>query len=260
MKLSLDKENKGFTLAEVLITLGIIGVVASMTISSVVSTFRKQQTVAMLKKAYTEINQALHMATVEHGPMDSWNLAYFDSAYDRASYFWDYYIGPHLSVLNHEIPSTPVCWHDKLYTLDGVENTRWKNGVSTGGRGCFTSVAGYNVHFWLHGLGQGAWFIVDINGLKRPNTLGRDIFPFLASWGNKELIEGYKLGVYPYGMHLIDTPSREILIGGFSGGSQGDDLNVANCTFGTGKVNAGGFCAAVIMMDGWEIRDDYPWK
>lgn len=259
MKLSLDKENKGFTLAEVLITLGIIGVVASMTISSVVSTFRKQQTVAMLKKAYTEINQALHMATVEHGPMDSWNLAYFDSAYDRTSYFFDYYIGPHLSVLNHEIPSTPVCWHDKLYTLDGGENTSWINGVSDA-RGCFTSVAGYMVHFWLHGGGSGAWFIVDVNGFKLPNTIGRDIFPFQANWGSEEFHSGSKLGLYPFGMHLIDELSRDELINGTDKFERGSAGAASNCKFGTGKKNAGGFCAAVIMMDGWEIRDDYPWK
>ena len=43
---------KGFTLAEVLITLGIIGVVAALTLPSLITNYRKKQTVAQLKKVY----------------------------------------------------------------------------------------------------------------------------------------------------------------------------------------------------------------
>ena len=39
---------KGFTLAEVLITLGIIGVVAALTLPSLITNYRKKQTVAQL--------------------------------------------------------------------------------------------------------------------------------------------------------------------------------------------------------------------
>jgi prepilin-type N-terminal cleavage/methylation domain-containing protein len=44
---------KGFTLAEVLITLGIVGVVATITLPSVIKNYQKRQTVTQLKKAYT---------------------------------------------------------------------------------------------------------------------------------------------------------------------------------------------------------------
>ena len=43
---------KGFTLAEVLITLGIIGIVAAMTLPALVGKYKKQQTVAQLQKVY----------------------------------------------------------------------------------------------------------------------------------------------------------------------------------------------------------------
>ena len=43
--------NKGFTLAEVLITLGIIGVVAALTLPSLITNYQKKQIVAQLKKA-----------------------------------------------------------------------------------------------------------------------------------------------------------------------------------------------------------------
>ena len=47
----LDKRS-AFTLAEVLITLGIIGVVAAVTIPALVTTYQKRATESQLKKAY----------------------------------------------------------------------------------------------------------------------------------------------------------------------------------------------------------------
>ena len=38
--------SKGFTLAEVLITLGIIGIIAAMTLSTVVKKYKEKQTIA----------------------------------------------------------------------------------------------------------------------------------------------------------------------------------------------------------------------
>ena len=51
----------GFTLSEVLITLGIIGVVAALTIPSVVNNYKKQQFRTGLKKEYSVLLQTLDM-------------------------------------------------------------------------------------------------------------------------------------------------------------------------------------------------------
>ena len=53
---------KGFTLAEVLITLGIIGVVAAVTIPALVTTYQKRATESQLKKAYSTLVNALRMS------------------------------------------------------------------------------------------------------------------------------------------------------------------------------------------------------
>ena len=45
-----SKMKKGFTLAEVLITLGVIGIVAVMTIPTLVQSYEEKATVAKLKK------------------------------------------------------------------------------------------------------------------------------------------------------------------------------------------------------------------
>ena len=49
---------KGFTLAEVLITLGIIGVVAAMTIPTLNNHLRGKKLESQFKKTYSELNQA----------------------------------------------------------------------------------------------------------------------------------------------------------------------------------------------------------
>ena len=57
----------GFTLSEVLITLGIIGVVAALTIPSVVNNYKKQQFRTGLKKEYSVLLQTLDMYKQENG-------------------------------------------------------------------------------------------------------------------------------------------------------------------------------------------------
>ena len=52
-------KKSGFTLAEVLITLVIIGVIAAMTIPTLLSNTNKQETKTALKKAMSIINQAI---------------------------------------------------------------------------------------------------------------------------------------------------------------------------------------------------------
>ena len=60
------KQQKGFTLAEVLITLGIIGVVAAMTMPSIVGRYKEKQHTIQLQKFYSILSQAFKMAVLEY--------------------------------------------------------------------------------------------------------------------------------------------------------------------------------------------------
>ena len=93
-----------FTLAEVLITLGIIGVVAAMTIPTLIANYQEKQTVSRLTKAYATISNAYQMAKVENGDFSSWgfneisdagasnpetgNWEIGDSAVENSNLFW----------------------------------------------------------------------------------------------------------------------------------------------------------------------------
>ena len=64
-----------FTLAEVLITLGIIGVVAAMTIPTLIADYQEKQTVTQLTKAYSMLAQAAQLMQVEYGSISTWGMS-----------------------------------------------------------------------------------------------------------------------------------------------------------------------------------------
>ncbi len=63
-----------FTLAEVLITLGIIGVVAAMTLPTLTAKHQEKARIANLKKIYSQLQNAFNLAVYENGPMINWGL------------------------------------------------------------------------------------------------------------------------------------------------------------------------------------------
>lgn len=82
----------GFTLAEVLITLGVIGVVAALTLPSVVANYQKQKTVSFVKKFYNEINNAIKLSVAENGDVDLWMQPARDNSYQENLEFVKNYI------------------------------------------------------------------------------------------------------------------------------------------------------------------------
>ena len=59
-----------FTLSEVLTTIGIIGVVAAMTLPTLITQYKRQSAETKLKKFYSVINQAMQMSIAEYGEID----------------------------------------------------------------------------------------------------------------------------------------------------------------------------------------------
>jgi prepilin-type N-terminal cleavage/methylation domain-containing protein len=66
-KIRHNGELKGFTLAEVLITLGIIGVIAALTMPALIQNHNDRAAVVKVKKMYSVIANAVHLWQVEEG-------------------------------------------------------------------------------------------------------------------------------------------------------------------------------------------------
>lgn len=75
-------KKRAFTLAEVLITLGIIGVVAALTMPSLIEHHQKQVVETKLKSFYSIMNQAIQIASIDEGGLDEFNTTLANSCSD----------------------------------------------------------------------------------------------------------------------------------------------------------------------------------
>ncbi len=141
-----------FTLAEVLITLGIIGVVAAMTMPSLMQHYKRQQATARIKKFVSVINQALISAENDLGPREDWVIGEMDNS-DSAYNFLNTYIKPYIKSADIE---KRTLFGRNMATLRFVYGSQMS--VKVG--------ACYDI-----------WY--DINGEKGPNEKGKDIFVFI---------------------------------------------------------------------------------
>lgn len=227
---------KAFTLAEVLITLGIIGIVAAMTLPTVINNYKKKETVSRLAAVYSMVSNATKRAEVDFESMQYWNFN-LDS-----QQFSEKYIKPYFQVVkSYKYNEVPRNIHN--YCLNGrlcddyfgyfyLPKFILKNGTSISIR---TSADANNKRFLT--------YIVDLNSFTKPNTYGKDLFAFSVSAGGRMV--PYGVGEVYGGTTYLGYNRNEL--------ANGSDYRACN------KSKGGAFCAALIVMDGWEIKDDYPW-
>lgn len=202
-------KNKGFTLAEVLITLGIIGVVAAMTLPTIITRTIEKENVTKLKKIYSTMAQAYMLAKNDHGPMNEWGLG-DDRVIDGDS-GESLYNQNNASIITKKIApylktqkvcdKVKGCWYaDKILGLNGVQTSekfdsdgkmRTSLVLADGSLVSIVSIskdcaANRGEGFLKNTCGT---FAVDTNGWKRPNQLGYDVFQFYFT----------KEGIVPYG-------------------------------------------------------------
>jgi len=179
------KSKSAFTLAEILITLVIIGVVASLTISAVINTYVESSTVAKVKKGISTIGQAKKLAEAQNGSIEGWNFGEGATA-ENAAQLWNY-LKPHISVLK-DCGSNGECYSVNTKKLQG-------NDISYSDAQYYYFILQDGGVMWFRVARSGkcsvfdeyrvenecsVWWY-DVNGDKKPNTIGRDIFMFIMS-------------------------------------------------------------------------------
>lgn len=233
----------GFTLAEVLITLGIIGVVAAITIPLLITNYQKRQTITRLKKSYAIVANAVKLSEAENGDMSGWTLT--KSAMDNSIAIFDNYIFPYLKCSKTTVNGSGL----KYYTSGNKRETglailRGTSGVYTLLSGEQLLVSGGNIHSTELIGESGLSILLDINGYNTPpNRFGKDAF-FISIRSNK----GTVLACYNDGESSSVQRTREQL-------KNGPSKENYQCN----SSGRGMWCGALIQRDGWRISKDYPW-
>lgn len=181
---------KGFTLAEVLITLGIIGIIAAMTLPTVINNARNKEHEARFKQAYSLIYQAVLLMGNDDPQL--WQT-YCSSGIEKgnAQFFIRDFAKYFQTVGTFDINTTKsrdlrklgykqeyfysVDRGKKKFNPDGYDYGAFiaKNGMIVFSSGCW----------WERALD----FVVDTNGHKGPNKFGYDVFYFQIAKNNQLL-------------------------------------------------------------------------
>jgi prepilin-type N-terminal cleavage/methylation domain-containing protein len=171
----------GFTLAEILVTLGVIGVIASMTVPNLIQDAQEAQFKGAWKKTFAEFSQAIKILSMEK----SGDFKDVFPEGDTATGFKNFRNAflPYLNYTKTCEPNTSGCWHEanEWYNLSGVKRIDSYKSHATLilNNGTLASFRLYssscndtrspnndncgNVYF-------------DINGFKGPNKIGKDIY------------------------------------------------------------------------------------
>lgn len=180
---------KGFTLAEVLITIGIIGVVSALTLPTLIQDTQNKELEVRLKTTFNQMNQISQRFYADNGISFTEWASDRGNVLDYAAEFMKYYKG-NLKANDYtyqdDISTAPY----PMFLLGGQksESVLCDDGgfnTEVGGRLFFfnnTPPAGVN----------GPIICVDINGYQRPNTFGRDIFVFQFTTDNMVIPMGQR--------------------------------------------------------------------
>ena len=224
-----SKFKTGFTISEVLITIGIIGIVAAMTLPSIIADSRKEATAAKLKKFYNTINNAIQFAKADYGDVEYWMGTPKDFTYQENLDF------------------------AKLYLLPYTKYNRYDNCYESAV--CIYMTGGGMFAFRYDKNGGDIFYFVD--GKYNPdasiNQIIRNVFAFqfnkisgyLPDGGRMEE-SGIKTTVEPYSMNWNGTYEDLIY-------NSGRGCNRSR----TSKMAT--FCTKLIQMNDWKITKDFPW-
>lgn len=191
--MKLISKQKAFTLAEVLITLGIIGVVAAMTLPSVINTTKNKELETALKKSYSTLGQAVQRIFLEDyggaeiiiGLTTTSDFKSFinnmQQQYKQSSICIDGQKNCPLSVfpLSNFSSTNGSKFISENYTTYNGQNS----GAGYCNDGIMSVIDGSFIFFDISSSGEdtaGKFFIcIDVNGWKkRPNRFGHDFFMF----------------------------------------------------------------------------------
>ena len=232
-------------MAETLITLGIIGVVAAIVMPMLITKYKQQVTINRLKEAYSIFSQVVADSVRENGEVSDWEKTTNVNTVER-------YLLPYMKGVRY---AKSKKYEKKSLIGNANKYIQWNNNYAydmpNGMTFSFSPGAGAAIS-----AGVTRQIAVDINGEKAPNRLGNDVFVFKINSDYPNFRPACLDNGHSGGRPL----SRDEMLGK---NYRFPALEAADgaCNDKKGKaMYAGQCCGALIMMDGWKISKDYPWK
>ena len=266
---------KAFTMAEVLITLGVIGIVVAMTLPSLINRMNDKQNIAKWKKEYSVLSNAFNIILAEDIPICMYYSANGDCTYGDKGYLD--FSAEFMEKIKNTLQVVSFCSKsgkvDRNYECDNYNSDYWKKnskykwsgtaniysqykalGVSKMSNPNSYSPYGLNAYnfntmayllndgaaVYFGGLWDGPWIVVDVNNFQNgPNEVGRDVF-IIKVYSNYRKREHW---MRPAGAK--DTPGYNKAESGSYGCSSKIGLQTSNTIYDA----AGAGCSAKYLLE-----------
>lgn len=238
-----------------MITLGIIGVVAAITLPTLIQNYRKQQAVTQLKATYSILSQAFEHAQADYGDMSTWGLNEIygttSGSNEIITKFIETYFVPYVKpIKNYGISSFKNLKYDGIYYLNGkIDGNTYgaQKYIITLSNG---TIAAFSLDGHCYGetggnAEDGTWYctdfrntnvyiVADINGKKLPNTIGKDIF-----------------------VMSLNAQTNKFEFYNYSNTSNNRDWLLKACSKDWSSSEESRQCGRLIQLDGWKINYDW---
>lgn len=223
----------GFTLAEVLVTLGIIGVVAAMTMPALIQNYRNQVVETRLKKFYSTMNQAIAMSIKDNGDVETWTYFNDDQKDEDGNYInrvddndrsFNNYLAQYLKII------------DKKDIVDGYSGQKRKlYFFEDGSAFAFVGHENLDITFFPKNAEKCI--------TQKENPLGycAFMFEFYPISDERHWKYLHEKGVEPFLFNWDGTV----------------DMLYSDVGYGC-KAAYPAYCTAIIQRNGWKIPKDYP--
>jgi type II secretory pathway pseudopilin PulG len=220
----------------------IIGIIAAITVPTVIANSNANANLAKIKKNYSTFSQAIMRSKSENGPIDEW----YEAVNKEPNAYFSTYLKPYINIMRI-CEDYNSCGYNSITPWKFLNNSKYNWNINTSeGRLFFYLLDGVFI-----ALQTGAYsgcskynddgscaknsfesiatpnIIMDINGPKKPNVFGKDVF--FMSFSNSK-------GVIPYG----------------------DSLNQDTIKNDCSKGHSGFYCLKYLMLNGWNYPKGYP--
>lgn len=262
------KNFNGFTLAEVLITLGIIGVIAAITLPILIANYHKHLVETKLKETYSILSQMMLNSVAENGESTNWDYPVYGDSNYKDSDFFDKYLAKYVNII-YSCPRTIftntqenyLCRNhhsSEFFTTASGDKVNWSNLAENSRKYVLANGTSFYIDTIWGGhhqnddpnTGPYIAFIVDLNINKNKALFGRDIFMFHYMNRTEKLISSRYMDWTGHNRSCSRLEENRNAV-------------IEECRTGVLGGAGGGYdagCTTLIMCNNWQIPKDYPVK